>query len=78
MRSRIENLLRELTEEHLGETVALVSHRITCHVMLCYVLGLPNDALWRIRQDLGCVNEFKLRDDRFVVTLMNSTVHLSP
>jgi broad specificity phosphatase PhoE len=76
VRNRIENLIHQLSEDHLGETVALVSHRITCHVVLCYVLGLPNDALWRIRQDLGCVNEFKLRDDRFVVTLMNSTVHL--
>ena len=76
VRNRVENLLRQLSEDHLGETVALVSHRITCHVILCYVLGLPNDALWRIRQDLACVNEFKSGDDGFVVTLLNSTAHL--
>ncbi len=76
VRNRIENVLRQLIEEHLGETVVLVSHRITCHVVLCYVLGLPNDALWRIRQDVACVNEFKWRDEGFMVTLLNSTAHL--
>jgi broad specificity phosphatase PhoE len=76
VRNRIENLLRELSEDHLGETVALVSHRITCHVMLCYVLGLSNDALWRLRQDVACINEFKEREGRFILTLFNSTAHL--
>jgi broad specificity phosphatase PhoE len=76
VRNRIENLLRSLSEDHLGETIALFSHRITCHVMLCYALGLPNDAIWRIRQDVACVNEFKERDGRFVLSLLNSTAHL--
>ncbi len=76
VRNRIENLLRSIGEDHLGETVALVSHRITCHVILCYVLGLPNDALWRVRQDVACLNEFKERDGRFTMLLMNSTEHL--
>jgi phosphoserine phosphatase len=76
VRNRVENLIRQLDEDHLGETVALVSHRITCHVILCHVLGLPNDALWRLRQDVACVDEFKSRTETFVVTLMNSTAHL--
>lgn len=77
VRNRIENMLRELSEDHLGETVALFSHRITCHVMLCHVIGLPNDAIWRFRQDVACVNEFKERDGQYVLTLLNSTAHLS-
>lgn len=77
VRNRAENLLKGLSEDHLGETVALFSHRITCHVMLCFVLGLPNDAMWRIRQDVACVNEFKEREGKFVVTLLNSTAHLT-
>jgi broad specificity phosphatase PhoE len=76
VRNRIETLLRALSEDHLGETVALVSHRITCHVMLCYVLGLTNDALWRLRQDVACINEFELREGHFILTLLNSTAHL--
>ncbi|MGE5141201.1 MAG: histidine phosphatase family protein [Rudaea sp.] len=76
VRNRIENGLRSLSEDHLGERVALVSHRITCHVILCYVLGLPNDALWRVRQDVACINKFKEREGQFTVTLLNSTAHL--
>lgn len=76
VRGRIENLLKQLRAEHLGETVALVSHRVTCHVALCYVLGLSNDALWHLRQDLACINIFEERDENFVLTLLNHTAHL--
>jgi broad specificity phosphatase PhoE len=76
VRLRVEKLLEDLCEEHLGETVALVSHRVTCHVALCVALGLPNDSIWHLRQDVGCINEFEARDGIYVVTLMNSTDHL--
>lgn len=76
VRLRVETLLNDLREEHLGETVALVSHRVTCHITLCIALGLPNDAIWHLRQDVGCINEFEERDDIYVVTLMNETDHL--
>ncbi|GEM_PF-52404 len=76
VRLRVEKLLGNLRKDHLGETVALVSHRVTCHVILCVALDLPNDAIWRIRQDVGCINEFVTRDGLYVVTLMNETSHL--
>lgn len=76
VRLRVEKLLSELQDDHLGETVALVSHRITCHVTLCVALGLSNDAIWHLRQDIGCINEFEERDGVYVVTLMNETDHL--
>jgi broad specificity phosphatase PhoE len=76
VRLRVENLLSDLLEDHFGETVALVSHRVTCHVALCVALGLPNDSIWHLRQDVGCINEFEERDGVYVVTLMNDTDHL--
>ncbi len=76
VRLRVETLLQELCKEHLGETVVLISHRVTCHVALCYALGLPNDSIWRVRQDVGCINQFEERDGVYVVTLMNETDHL--
>lgn len=76
VRLRVENLFQELSKEHLGETVALVSHRVTCHIALCHALGLPNDSIWHLRQDVACINEFEQRDDSFVVTLINDTDHL--
>lgn len=76
VRLRIENLLKELCDDHLGETVALISHRVTCHVALCLALGMSYDAIWHLRQDLACINEFEERDGVYVVTLMNDTGHL--
>lgn len=76
MRTRIENMLDELAAKHSGETVALVSHKVVCGAMLCFVLGLDGDALWRIWQDNACVNAFEKRDAVWVVTLMNDVCHL--
>jgi broad specificity phosphatase PhoE len=76
VRLRVEKLLTDLLEDHFGETVALVSHRVTCHVALCVALELPNDSLWRLRQDVGCINEFEERDGIYVVSMMNETDHL--
>ncbi len=76
VRVRVENLLNDLCREHLGETVVLVSHRVTCHVALCVALGLSNDSIWHLRQDVGCINEFEERDGVYIVTLMNDTDHL--
>jgi alpha-ribazole phosphatase len=76
MRARIVALLDELAPKHAGETIALVTHRVVCCALLCVVLGLPPNALWRIRQDNACVNYFEKQEQGFVVTLMNDTRHL--
>ncbi|MBI5302755.1 MAG: histidine phosphatase family protein [Chloroflexi bacterium] len=74
--ARLDNLLEDVATKHAGETIALVSHRVVCHALLCKILGIPTDALWRIRQDNACINIFEKRDDNFVVMLMNDTNHL--
>jgi broad specificity phosphatase PhoE len=76
MRTRIVTLLDELEPKHNGETIALVSHRVVCCAMLCVVLGLDPNALWRIQQDNACVNFFEKREHGFVLTLLNDTRHL--
>ncbi len=76
VRVRIENLFSDLGEKHRGENVVLISHRITCHVALCYALGLNNDNLWRMGQDIGCINIIELREEDYVVRRMNDLSHL--
>jgi len=76
VRLRVEKLLNNLRQDYLGKTIALVSHRVTCHIILCVAFNLPNDAIWHLRQDVGCINEFESRHDAYVVTLMNATDHL--
>jgi broad specificity phosphatase PhoE len=74
--ARVENLFADLLAKHAGETVALVTHRVVCHAILCKALGLKSDALWHIRQDNAGISIFEKRDEGFVVTLMNETSHL--
>ncbi len=76
VRARIEKLLGELVVRHPDQTVALVTHRVICHVTLCHALGLDLDNLWRFRQDNACINTFEPREQEFVVTLLNETRHL--
>ncbi|MCC7164760.1 MAG: histidine phosphatase family protein [Anaerolineae bacterium] len=77
VRLRVDKLFNKLCDDHLGETVALVSHRVTCHVAICIALGLANDSIWHIRQDIGCINCIESRDGAYIVTLMNETIHLA-
>ncbi len=76
MRTRIEGMLDELSVKHDGQTVALISHKVVCGAMLCVVLGLDADALWRVQQDVACINRFERREAGWVVTLVNETDHL--
>jgi broad specificity phosphatase PhoE len=75
-RGRADKLLEELAARHAGQTVALVSHRVVCHITLCSALGLDLDALWRFRQDNACFNRFEKSEHGYVVTLLNETAHL--
>lgn len=76
MRVRIVGLLDELVTKHEAETIALVTHRVVCGAMLCVVLGLDGDALWRVQQDNAAISRFEKREHGWVVTAMNDTSHL--
>lgn len=77
MRTRIEAMLEEVSTKHDGETIALVSHKVVCGALLCVVLGIDADALWRIQQDVACINRFERRAAGWVVTLVNDVHHLA-
>lgn len=76
LKGRLDTLLAEMATHHDGQTVALVSHRVVCLALLCLVLGLDMDSLWRLRQDNACIDLFEMHGDSYTVTLMNETSHL--
>jgi len=76
VRDRADRLLRRLGAAHSGRTVVLVSHRIVAKIILCHVLGLPEDRCGGILQSNACLNVFDMGDSRAVVRLMNDTCHL--
>jgi phosphoserine phosphatase len=76
IRARIKSGLSQWIDRHPAQTVALVSHRVVCKVMLCEVLGLDNSAFWRIQQDVCALNRFRTENDNYVLLKINDTCHL--
>lgn len=74
---RLGKSLEELGARHAEQTVALVTHRVVCHVLLSMLLGLDLDSMWSFRQDNACIDRFEKDGDRYVVTLINETSHLT-
>jgi len=79
---RVVKTVDELALKHEGQTIALVSHRVVCKVLLCHLLGLDNSHFWKIAQDNTAVNAFEMYEvigtgeKRATVTLVNDTCHL--
>ncbi len=76
VRARATSALAELTDRHAGQTVVLVSHKIVCKVIVCAVLGLTKDDIWRVEQDNAAINVFQHEGGSWVVLLVNDTCHL--
>jgi broad specificity phosphatase PhoE len=77
VRARVVAGLSHVTEQHQGQTVALVGHTVVNRVLLCAVLGLGNEHFWRLRQDTCTVNVFEADGHgTFTIVLLNDTSHL--
>ena len=76
VRQRVAATVDDLVAKHENDTVLLVTHRVVCKVLLCYLLGLDNSHFWQIAQDTTAVNRFQVVGGRSTVTLINDTCHL--
>ncbi len=76
VRSRVVACVDEVAAKHDEETIALVSHRVVCKVLLCHLLGLDNSHFWQIGQDATAINFFEVWDGRTTLRLINDTCHL--
>ncbi len=76
VRKRVVATIDDLTARHESATVALVTHRVVCKVLLCHLLGLDNSHFWQIAQDATAINLFEITEGKATVTLLNDTCHL--
>ena len=76
VRQRVAAALDELSGRYENDTVVLVTHRVVCKVLLCYLLGLDDSHFWRIAQDTAAVNCFYMGGGSSTVSLVNDTCHL--
>lgn len=76
VRNRVVATIDELAAKHNDQTVALVSHRVVCKVLICHLLGLDNSHFWQIGQDATAINLFEVWQGSPVIRLLNDTCHL--
>ncbi len=76
VRRRVVESLGELISRHPDQTVALVSHKVVCKVILLAILDLDNSHYWRLEQDNAAISSFEHGRGGFVLTSMNDTCHL--
>lgn len=73
MRERVTKALDEIVASHIGEHIAVVSHGGTNRIILCNVLGIPLENIFRIEQDYAALNIIEFWDKYPVVKLINET-----
>lgn len=76
MRDRATSAMKSVLKRHPEETIALVSHKVVCKVLVLSLLGLDNSHFWEVAQDVCAINVFQVWDETPVVALLNDTCHL--
>ncbi|MBI4825580.1 MAG: alpha-ribazole phosphatase [Nitrospirae bacterium] len=70
LRDRALKVFSEIIGKHQGEHIAIVAHGGINRVILCHLLGIPLENIFRVEQDYGCLNIVEMWDYP-VVTLIN-------
>jgi broad specificity phosphatase PhoE len=73
---RLLALLKELAGRHPDQTIALTGHQIVNKVLVCTLLGLNLDQIWRIQQDTCSIDVFQLESDGWHTLRLNDVCHL--
>jgi len=76
VKERATVALTKLVAQHPNETIVVVSHGGTIRTLLCAILNIHLNYLWRIKQDNTAINILEYYDDQVMVSLVNSTHHL--
>lgn len=76
VKKRVVTALKSLVHRHPEQTIVLISHKVVCKVLICYLLGLDNSHFWQVKQDTCAINLAEMGDGSPMVTLLNDTCHL--
>jgi alpha-ribazole phosphatase len=71
LRDRIVPAFNRIVDGHNGQCVAIVAHGGVNRVLLCHILGIPLENIFRIEQDYAAVNIIEFWDRYPVVKCMN-------
>lgn len=75
VKERTMKALDDIIAAHNGQSIALISHGGVIRIILCQILGIPLENIFRIEQDYSALNIIEYRDKYPVVRLLNGTIH---
>ena len=76
LKERSTAAIGHIVAGHPGQTVAVVAHGGTIGTILCAMLDIHLNHVWRIRQDNTAVNIIDFYEGRPTITLLNCVRHL--
>lgn len=74
VRDRVMDAFEKIIQAHPGERVAIVAHGGVNRIILCHILGIPLENIFRVEQDFAALNIIEFWDRYPVVKLMNGTI----
>lgn len=71
VKERVIKALDEIIGNHNDKCIAIVAHGGVNRIILCHLLGIPLENIFRIEQSYGCLNVIEFWDKYPVVKLIN-------
>jgi broad specificity phosphatase PhoE len=68
---RVVHALEEVLARHINHNIAIVAHGGVNRLILCHIMGIPLENIFRIEQDYAAVNVIEFWDKYPVVKLLN-------
>ncbi len=72
---RVVRALEDIIGLHTGQNISIVAHGGVNRIILCHIMGIPLENIFRIEQDYGAVNIIEFWDKYPVVKLLNGGVN---
>ena len=72
---RVTRAAENIVASHPGENIAIIAHGGVNRIILCEIMGIPFENIFRIEQDYAAVNIIEFWDKYPVVKLLNGRVY---
>jgi alpha-ribazole phosphatase/probable phosphoglycerate mutase len=76
VRERAVKAVDSLLSNHNSEHIAIVAHGGVNRIILCHIMGIPLENIFRIEQDFAAVNIIEFWEKYPVVKLLNGGIEL--
>lgn len=71
VKNRVIGSINEIVEKHAGNEIAVIAHGGVNRIILCHILGIPLENIFRIEQDYAALNIIEFWEKYPVMKLLN-------